>query len=71
MQTFGKDYSFNVLCITNFQEKAQNKNKVGIKTTFLLMMTVLKAKSLHKFTVVSGRTKGYFLKSEKQQTNII
>jgi len=37
-QTFGKDYSLKVLCITNFPEKAQNKNKVGIKTTFSLMI---------------------------------
>jgi len=45
MQTFGKDYSFKVLYITIFPEKAQNKNKVGIKTIFFLMMTIHKAKS--------------------------
>ena len=27
-----------------FPEEAQNENKVGIKTTFLLMMKILKAK---------------------------
>jgi len=30
--------NFLVFCITIFLEKTQNKNKVGIKTTFLLMM---------------------------------
>ena len=34
-----------VFCITIFPEQAQNKNEVGIKTTFLLMMKILKAKS--------------------------
>ena len=34
MQTFGKDYSFKVLWFTIFPGKAQNKNKVGIETTF-------------------------------------
>jgi len=36
---------FLVFCIAIFPEQAQNKNKVGIKTTFLLMMKILKAKS--------------------------
>jgi len=31
-------FFFLVFCITIFPEQAQNKNKVGIKTTFLLMM---------------------------------
>jgi len=44
MQTFGNDYSFRFFCITIFPEKAQNKNKVGIKTTFLLMMEIHEAK---------------------------
>jgi len=30
--------NFLVFCITIFSRKTQNKNKVGIKTTFLLMM---------------------------------
>jgi len=30
--------NFLVFCITIFLEKTQNKNKFGIKTTFLLMM---------------------------------
>jgi hypothetical protein len=38
MQIFENDYIFLVFCITIFQEKAQDKMKVGIKTTFLLMM---------------------------------
>jgi len=52
-----------VFCITIFPEQAQNKNEVEIKTTFLLMMKILKKqKALHKFAFVSGRTKGYFEK---------
>jgi len=66
MQIFENDYIFWFFVLPFFQNKAQNKNKVGIKTTFLLMMKILKAKALHKFTVVSGRTKGYFLKNENQ-----
>jgi len=31
-----KKKEFLVFCITIFPEKAQNKNKVGIKTTFLI-----------------------------------
>jgi len=40
MQIFENDWRriFLVFCITIFPQKAQNKNKVGIKTTFLLMM---------------------------------
>jgi len=38
MQTFENDYYFLVFCITIFPEKAQIKNKVGIRTTFSLMM---------------------------------
>jgi len=34
-----------VFCITIFPEEAQNENKVGIKTTFLLMTKIHKAKS--------------------------
>jgi len=33
-----KYYSVKVICITIFPEEAQNKSKVGIETTFLLMM---------------------------------
>jgi len=29
-----EEYFFLVFCITIFPEEAQNKNKVGIKTTF-------------------------------------
>jgi len=36
MQTFGKDYSFKVLCITIFPEKAQNKTKSGPKRLFFI-----------------------------------
>jgi len=36
---------FWVFCITIFPEQAKNKNKVGIKTTFLLMMEKHEAKS--------------------------
>jgi hypothetical protein len=38
MHTYGNDLKkkdfFLVFCITIFPEKAQNKNKVGIKATF-------------------------------------
>jgi len=47
---------FRVFCITIFPEQAQNKNKVGIKTTILLMMENTQS----KFTFVSGGTKGFF-----------
>jgi len=40
-----KENFFLVFCITIFLEKAQNKNKVGIKTNFLLMMKIHEAKS--------------------------
>ena len=39
-----KEEFFWFFCITIFPEQAQNKNEVGIKTTFLLMMKILKAK---------------------------
>jgi len=39
----GEDFS--VFCITIFPEQAQNKNKVEIKTTFLLMTEKHEAKS--------------------------
>ena len=39
-----KEREFLVFCITIFPEQAQNKNKVGIKTTFLLMTEKHEAK---------------------------
>jgi len=51
-----------VFCITIFPEKAQNKNKGGIKTTFFINDEHMKQKALHKFAFVSGGTKGYFEK---------
>jgi len=61
-------YSFLVLCFTIFPEQAR-KNEVGIETTlFINDGKYLKKKALHKFTFVSGGTKGHFLKSSKQLT---
>ena len=40
-----EEYFFLVFCITIFPEEAQNKNKVEIKTTFLLMTEKHEAKS--------------------------
>jgi len=47
-------------CITIFPEEAQNKNKVGIKTTFLLMMKILKAKSPTQVRLRLGRDERIF-----------
>jgi len=60
---------FLLFSITIFPGKAQNKIKQSQdQDDFVLMMTIHKAKTaLHKFTFVSGGTKG-FLKSSKQQT---
>jgi len=58
---------FLVYCITIFPKQAQNKNKVKIETTFIDDEKYLKQIALHKFTFISGGTKGYFLK-DKQQT---
>jgi len=41
-----EEFFWFFFCITIFPEQAQNKNEVGIKTTFLLMMKILKAKSI-------------------------
>jgi len=50
----------------HFSRKAQNKNKVGIKTIFFYQWwKYLKQKALHQFTFVLGGTKWFF---EKQQT---
>jgi len=62
---------FWVFCITIFPEQAQNKNKVGIKTTFLLMMKILKAKSPTQVCFRLGGTKGYFEKHEVTNKCII
>jgi len=53
-----------VFCITIFPEQAQNKNEVGIKTTFLLMMKILKAKSPTQVRFRLGRDKRIFEKHE-------
>jgi len=49
-----------VFCITIFPEKAQNKNKGGIKTTFLLMMKILKAKGPTQARLRLGRDERIF-----------
>jgi len=61
MQIF-REKEFLFFCITIFPEKAQNKNKGGIKTTFFINDENMKQKALHKFAFVSGGTKGYFEK---------
>jgi len=60
-----------VFCITIFPEQAQNKNKVGIKTTFLLMMKTHEAKSPTQVHIRIGRDERIFLKSSKQQNNAL
>jgi len=60
---------FRFFVLHFFSRKSTNKkNKVGIKTTFFINdWKYMKQKALHKFTFVSGGTKGFFWKS-KQQT---
>jgi len=68
MQTLKKTrkYIFWFFVLPLFQKKHKIKyNKVGIVTTFLLMMKIRKAKALNKFTSVSGGTKGFFKKKHK------
>ena len=62
MQTLRKNiYIFWFFVLPFFQKKHKIKyNKVGIETTFLLMMKIRKAKTLNKFTSVSGGTRGFF-----------
>ena len=62
---------FWVFCITIFPEKAQNKNKVGIKATFLLMMEIHEAKSPTQVNLRLGRDERIFLKNRKQQNKHI
>jgi len=52
--------NFLVFCITIFPEKAQNKNKGGIETTFLLMMKILKAKGPTQVRFRLGRDEMIF-----------
>jgi len=49
-----------VFCITIFPEEAQNENKVAIKTTFILMMKILKARSPTQIRFRLGRDKRIF-----------
>jgi hypothetical protein len=48
-----------------FQKKHEIKTKSGYKRLFINDGKYMKQKALHKFTFVSGGTKGFF---EKQQT---
>jgi len=55
--------NFLVFLVLPFLQNKHKKNKVGIETTFFINKgKYLKQKALHKFTFVSGRTKGYFEK---------
>jgi len=56
MQILEKKNFFGFLYY-HFSEKAQNKNKGGIKTTFFINDENMKQKALHKFAFVSGGTK--------------
>ena len=47
-------------CITIFPEEAQNENKVGIKTTFLLMTEKHEAKSPTQVRLRLGRDERIF-----------
>jgi len=47
-------------CITIFPEEAQNKNKVAIKATFILMMKILKARSPTQIRFRLGRDERIF-----------
>jgi len=47
-------------CITIFPEEAQNENKVGIKTTFLLMTGKHEAKSPTQVRLRLGRDERIF-----------
>jgi len=65
MQTFGKIILFRFFFITIFPEKAQNKNKVGIKTKFLLMMEMHEAKSPKQVHFHLRRDKRIFFRKHK------
>jgi len=56
-------FFFLVFCITIFPEEAQNKNKVAIKATSILMMKILKARSPTQIRFRLGRDERIFLKS--------
>jgi len=62
---------FLVFCITIFPEQAQNKNKVGIKTTFLLMMKILKAKGPTQARFRLGRDERIFWKAVNNKRNYL
>jgi len=52
---------FLVSCITIFPEQAQKEQSRDINNLFFINDgKYLKQKALHKFTFVSGRTKGHF-----------
>jgi len=59
------------LVLPIFQKKAQNKNKVGIKTSFSLMMYMYKVKIPTQVHIHLGRDERIFLKNRKQHTNIL
>jgi len=72
MQVFENDWNFFlVFCITIFPEQAQNKNKVGIKTTFLLMMRILKAKGPTQARLRLGRDERIFWKAVNNKRNYL
>ena len=61
MQIFGNDYSLRFFVLPFFQKKEKLKNKVRIKTIFLLMMENTRSKKpFINSTFVLGGTKGIF-----------
>ena len=68
-----KEKNFWFFVLPFFPEKAQNKNKAGIKATFILMMKIHKAKSPKQvhFRLGGDERIFFFLKNIKQQTNIL
>jgi hypothetical protein len=75
MQIFENDFFFWVLLFYHLsrkekKKKAQNKNKVGIRATFL-MMKIHKAKIPKQVHFRLGWDERIFLKNIKQQTNIL
>jgi len=59
---------FGFFVLPFFQKKTQNKNKVGIKTTFLLMMEMHEAKIPTQVHFRLGQDERVFFFFEKQKT---
>ena len=63
---------FGFFVLPFFQKKTQNKNKVGIKTTFLLMMKMYEAKIPTQVHFRLGRDERiFFLKTVNNKQNYL